>query len=76
MSDDKDEYEITTSSDTDDIISIPYVDVHDGVGQFNTHPHVTYPPLVIDQMDEIKALKKEIQELKDMIAEHILLGHE
>ena len=35
----------------------------------------SFPPLIIDQSDEIKALKKEIQELKDMMAEHILLGH-
>lgn len=26
--------------------------------------------------EEIKQLKKEIKELKDLIAEHILLGHE
>ena len=30
----------------------------------------------VDHSVEIASLKKEIQELKDMLAEHILLGHQ
>lgn len=32
-------------------------------------------PDVIDHSEEIAELKKEIQALKDMLAEHIMLGH-
>ena len=56
--------------DTDMLVSIgipPYSIVAD--------PVLSYP-IIIDQTEEINNLKKEIQALKDMIAEHILLGHE
>lgn len=61
------------------------------IGQLQTQPNPQlFPPATKDQLfnappwnikpidhaQEINDLKKEIQTLKDMIAEHILLGHQ
>jgi len=47
--------------------------LHDTITITNNTP---YRPLLFpDYESEITALKKEIQLLKDMLSEHILLGH-
>ena len=48
--------------------------IHTSTSQPILNPY--WQPEAVSHHEEIAELKKEIQALKDMIAEHILLGHQ
>ena len=69
MKDDKDCKQQILSDAT--IVHNPFADDNTIFADINRYP-ITYSPAYDC---EIKALKKEVQELRDMITEYILLNH-
>jgi len=77
MKEEEIKYTIETTNNTDElIINYPDLPVSNNKVMVDIPMTQSYPPFITDQSEEIAKLKKEIQELKDMIAEHILLGHQ